>query len=260
VPTITTTSLCGYRITSSSVQSNGYIPATTTSGTTGSLFYTATYDNTGSLASNQELMIANGSIRSCDSTYFKSYLATNNYLYSGTNKNNLDYTLGTTISSAAGTYRYITFAWQVSSLVASYSNLNFVLNNVSYMSSNTNYLYADSTNQFLLFYKIDDTNSGNALSTYWVSYTKDSITGTSQSANGTNKNSITSGTPYYAGTVAITPNYNNGTNSNNILVNITLPLTFTSSTTGVYVYARLGLPMFNTSAPFSLQSISAFLS
>lgn len=263
IATMTTSNAAGYRVYSAPPQTSTNIPTCLYNGTT--RYSTVPYSNSWSLTSEnnsgydgtQELMVANGYIRSYDTTYLKSYTS---FYYGSTSQNTANYS---TISNTG--YRYATFAWRVSSsLSGTNQTLNIVLNNVSNSSNNGSLLYADASNKLLLFFRVEDATStstsnlgsGNGtVSTYWISANDN--TGLAGAASANNYFIVPSGNnPYF-----VSPTISNGSN---ITVSVKMPFSLSTNLTCVssgntYIYVRLGLPM-NVTNTYNLRYVSAYLS
>jgi hypothetical protein len=261
--TMTTTNSAGYRVYSAPPQTSTNIPTCLYNGTT--KYSAVPYLNSWSLTSTnnsgydgtQELMVANGYIRSYDTTYLKSYT---NFYYGSTSQNTANYS---TISNTG--YRYATFAWRVSSaLSGTNQTLNIVLNSVSNTANNGSLLYADATNKLLLFFRVEDATttstanlgSGNGtVSTYWISANDN--TGLAGAVSANNYFIVPSGNnPYF-----VSPTISNGST---ITVSVKMPFSLSTNLTCVssgntYIYVRLGLPM-NVTNTYNLRYVSSYLS
>ena len=260
---IVTTATAGYRVYSAPPQTNTNIPTILYNGTT--RYSTLPYQNSWSLTSTensggydgtQELMVANGCIRSYDTTYLKSY--TNSY-YGSSSQNTANYS---TISNAG--YRYATFAWKVSStLSGTNQKLNIVLNNVSNSANNNTLLYAEASKKLLVFFRVEDATttstanlgSGNGtVSTYWISANDN--TGLAGAASANNYYTTPSdNAPYF-----ISPTITNGST---ITITVNMPFSLSTnlacvSSGNTYIYVRLGLPM-NVTNNYNLKHVSAYL-
>ena len=262
---IATTAIAGYRVYSAPPQTNTNIPTILYNGTT--RYSTLPYQNSWSLTSTensggydgtQELMVANGRIRSYDTTYLKSY--TNSY-YGSSSQNTADYS---TISNTG--YRHATFAWKVSAgLSGTNQKLNIVLNNVSNSANNNTLLYAEASKKLLVFFRVEDATttstanlgSGNGtVSTYWISANDN--TGLAGAASANNYyNTPSDNNPYF-----ISPTITNGSTTT-ITITVNMPFSLSTnlacvSTGNTYIYVRLGLPM-NVTNNYNLTHVSAYL-
>jgi len=259
---LTTSASYGYRVYSGVAQSGTNVPNYLYNGSTAysSVPFSNSWDLTVSSITSgsntydgtQEILIANGALRTSDTNYAKSYTS---YYYS----NGLNTVNYSGISSSG--YRYVTFAWKVSTTLSGSNtriNISLGANNLFLVNS---LLYADSggNNQVLVYYRVEDmgalsTFTSNNASTYWVSV--------NDNATSSNNNGPVSGSNYYSVPGNNKPYYSSPTSTTS-LITAGLPLALSTNTTGlssgnIYVYVRIGLPM-NISTTY-LNSVEAYLS
>jgi hypothetical protein len=260
---ISTVALKGYRVFSGSTLGNEAVGNSTLNNITnnGTVLYSTIYDNSQNISTNStnykyELLYANGNFTTY-STYILNY---NSYL----NNTNNDYsnlnTTGLNINSII--YRYATFAWKVdiSSLSASgYNTCQFILNNVSSSLalgvSNNGSIYFGSSSP-IIYYRIEDaTNSSSinnfngAISTPWINGNMHNPSTRISSSN------FSSSTINYTG---LSSNTSISYTSNNFIINTIIPnnLTNTISSSSVYIYFRIGIPI---STSFLFQNVTCSL-
>jgi hypothetical protein len=225
-------SIAGYHVTSATVFAGAVasIPNFTASGTP----YAATaYDNTSTIAGQQELQTFNGYFQSKTSAV-NGYLNYTSFAYDATHSNTVDY------SSVATTgYRYATFAWNISSSLTNYTALAFTFHAVSPAITITNSLAYFGTTPIQLYYRIEDsntptpTNLGNK-STSWID------------GNTTTGTPAGSGNYYLPTDLTQALNYGltsvSGSTAPVFTVKVPAALTVTTNNT-MRLYCRVGVPM-----------------
>jgi hypothetical protein len=223
------------------------------------------------IVTTQELQIYNGLYQSATVASSSGVLGYTDYT---TYYNNSSINYSTNTNFGASAYRYATFCWKINSGVSA-SGLTFTIQNcnctATALSSNTNtYAFKNSSTQqtqrYLMFYRTEQVESipptGNtSLSSVWID------------ANSTTYGTSISGTTptYYTDGTTVVPmstsNYYEptGTTITNIRGSSAITVTNTTGNISIlvpnivatalsnpmYVYCRLGIPMFGFAVSFS---------
>ena len=223
-------SVRGHHITSGSTIGGVNIPPFSTSATP---YANTPYDNTSSIALQQELQTFNGAFQTITSAV-NGYLNYTGFRYDATNFNTVDYSAITTTG-----YRYATFAWNITSNLTNYTGLAFTFNSVSpAMTVSTNLAFISSA-LVQLYYRIEDSNS--IVPTNLASFTTSWIDG-----------NTTAGTPAGSGnyylptdlTQALNYGLTSVTAGASPVFTVKVPAALTVSANNRFrLYCRVGFPM-----------------
>jgi len=232
----------GHHITSGSTIGGVNIPPFSTSATP---YANTPYDNTSTIALQQELQTFNGSFQTITSAV-NGYLNYTGFRYDPTNFNTVNYS-----AIATTGYRYATFAWNITSNLTNYTGLTFTFNSVSpAMTVSTNLAYISSA-LVQLYYRIEDSNS--IVPTNLASFTTSWIDG-----------NTTAGTPAGSGnyylptdlTQALNYGLTSVTGGTSPVFTVKVPAALTVSANNRFrLYCRVGFPM-SVQAKFDYVSAS----
>jgi hypothetical protein len=226
-------SIAGYHVTSATVFPGAASPVPAFSTITGAPYANTAYDNTSTIAGQEELQTVAGFFQSKTSVD-RGYLNYTGFAYDATNSNTVDYSAVATTG-----YRYATFAWNISSSLTNYTALAFTFHAVSPAITITNSLAYFGTTPIQLYYRIEDsntptpTNLGNK-STSWID------------------GNTTTGTPAGSGnyylptdlTQALNYGLTTVTGSTAPVFTVKVPAALTVTTNNrIRLYCRVGIPM-----------------
>jgi hypothetical protein len=245
LPTVTnnSTAVKGYHITSATAGATNVPPFLNS----GSSYALTGYNNSESLAANQELQVSNGKFTAFtgQTLAYKNYTT---YSYDASHSNSVNYSA---ITHSTGDYRYATFAWKINPVSpATYGTLIFNMVGSSAITITGNLAYANSE-KIRLYYRFENaasptpTDLSNPLTSAWID-------GNLQS--GTPANSTTYVTP-----TDYTQTQTYGLLSANTSGQFTvfIPALSITSGTNVYLYCRIGIPM---ASGFSFSYMTATMS
>ena len=239
MPTLSTSaSNNGYRIYSAPTISNN-CPNLNLSGTEYfNIPYLNSWDitktnNAGGIDATTELMVYNGSFIAFSSTAYQNYS-------SSLNNTGIDYS---TISTAAGSYRFATFCWKFPNTTSSFTGLSFTLNSTSTFYNQGTKIQMNVSGgrriDPLIFYAIRDTEndySENSLNTVWINANSNTNMAGAATYFDTTNNTYGS----LGGFLAVTSPANASTGTTGT-INVFIPGRPPSNST--YLYLRIGLPM-----------------
>ena len=266
-----TTSAIGFLISSGTTNANK-VPSSYLDGTTP--YGSTAYDHTQSLTANQNLQLING--------YFRTYASAPVYAYANYTSYNSNSSVNySTISRTSSDYRFVSFAWNIASRSDNkpYKTLTFTLNNPStlYQNAINGQLYLDSgyTIPLIIYYRFEQQYTSGGGTNYRIPIGSTNLDNPSIPTYTT---ALINGNEGYNGTTDInSSNYNTDTltlalgngpilngltgtsqSGANWIITVSVPQTpnMTVSTSPVYIYCRLGVPM---ASAFSFNYIRATL-